>query len=185
MAIEGQKVINTDCIIQLAWSILVVQLLLRYLCGFWFKAPRAKLSHFFWILKELHYPKPMSWYYFLFFQRYFQYDRATVILGSLVATRISYNVYSWLYHHDVPATIRTRESFFAFVKSIPILKDKIKALVDENKVMVSPTYTSINPYRGQFRTPGQSPRSKRTNLVKLEKTVWKRIWWLKIRLWNP
>ena len=100
----------------------------------------------------------MSWYYFLFFQRYFQYDRATVILGSLVATRISYNVYSWLYHHDVPATIRTRESFFAFVKSIPILKDKIKALVDENKVMVSPTYTSINPYCGQFRTAGQSGR---------------------------
>jgi len=62
-----------------------------------------------------------------------KYDRATVILGSLVATRVSYNVYSWLYHHDVPAFIRTRESFFAFVKSIPILKDKIKALVDENK----------------------------------------------------
>ena len=51
-----------------------------------------------------------------------------------MATRLSYNVYSWLYHHDVPATVRTRESFFAFVKSIPILKDKIKALVDENKV---------------------------------------------------
>ena len=64
MAIEGQKVLNTDCIIQLAWSILVVQLLLWYLCGFWFKAPRAKLSQFFWVFKELHKPwlsVPFSW----------------------------------------------------------------------------------------------------------------------------
>ena len=59
----------------------------------------------------------------------------------MVATRLSYNVYSWLYHHDVPATVRTRESFFAFVKSIPILKDKIKALVDENKVMASSIFS--------------------------------------------
>ena len=55
------------------------------------------------------------------------------MLGSVVAARTVYSIHDWTFHHEVPASRRLQENFFAFVKSIPILKDKIQALVDENK----------------------------------------------------
>ena len=81
-----------------------------------------------------------------------QHDQAVIVLGSIIAARTLYNIHDWVNHNEVAASKRLAEGFFAFVKSIPILKDKIQALVDENKlevknrVKVKDTYiTKIEP----------------------------------------
>jgi len=85
-----------------------------------------------------------------------KHDQAVVLLGSVVAARALYNVHDWVYHNDVSASKRVAEGFFAFVKSIPILREKIQALVDESKREVSDRVKVDDHYIMNVPKEGQS-----------------------------
>lgn len=68
-----------------------------------------------------------------------KHDRASVVFGSIVMTKLSFDFYTWIFYHDLSVRQRCQEGLFRFIKSLPILKDKIREEVDKNKKEMTET----------------------------------------------
>ena len=72
-------------------------------------------------------------------------DKATLVLKAVLITWAASKLNEVVYHHDKHFTDRVRSWFFQFVRSLPVVGDKIQDQVDEAKASVRNQKSLYNP----------------------------------------
>lgn len=70
------------------------------------------------------------------FNEFWLYFHCFKALKAILLTFATSKAYEIVYHHDKHFTDRVRNWFFQFVRTLPVIGDKIQAQVDEAKSSV-------------------------------------------------